>query len=308
MLLKKNKNTPLSNQALLVYGRQQLATAVPEASLETELLLAQALNKDRVFVLAHPQAIPSTLELKTFLKLLKKRLAGWPNAYLLGHKEFYGYDFKVNPSVLIPRPESEIMIETLLKVLTKSTGRKMVIDIGTGSGALIGALAREFTGTASYYASDRSLAALAMARLNLKRLAPTVKLLAGDLFRPYPTILNQTKPKLLVIAANLPYLTPAQLQEPSLKKEPRAALVSGQDGLNHYRRLFKQLNDFYLEKTTDWPLTTIIMCEINPEQAADIKKLALASFPNLLLKLSFINDLSRRIRFLNLEIKSTTLN
>lgn len=304
MLLKKNKNIPLSNQAWLVYGCQQLmAVALPGASLEAELLLAQALNKDRVFVLTHPQLNLTQTESKIFLKLIKKRLAGWPNAYLLGHKEFYGYDFQVNPSVLIPRPESEIMIETLLPILNRLKGRKMIIDIGTGSGAIIGALAQEFKGDASYYASDRSLAALAIAQLNLKKLAPAVKLLTGDLFHPYPAIINQIKPEQLIITANLPYLTPTQLKEPSLNKEPRIALVSGQDGLNHYRRLFKQLNNFYLKKTTNWPLVITVMCEINPEQAAIIKKLALASFPNLLLNLFFTNDLSQRSRFLNLEIK-----
>lgn len=295
MLQKKNKKIKetkiagLLSEACFLFKTKKLE--VPE--LEAELLMAHVLKKDRVFVMAYPEFIVRPKEVIQFNKLVRARLAGWSSAVLLGIKEFYGLEFKVNKDVLVPRPETEILVDTILDYV-KSKPEAMVMDIGTGSGAIITALSNNLKNKRHlFYASDKSNKALIVAKSNAKKYETEIEFLNGDLLKPYLPILKRTKPKHIVIAANLPYLKPEEMKESSIKKEPKSALLSGSDGLWHYKRLFYQLQ--YIKDAK-----VFLICEINPEQATKIGKLAYTCFPKA--KTYFKNDYTNRIRFFILEI------
>jgi release factor glutamine methyltransferase len=168
------------------------------------------------------------------------------------------------------------------------------MDIGTGSGAIITSLFENLKNSRHlFYASDKSNKALIVAKANAKKYQAEISFLNGDLLKPYLPILKRTKPKNIVIAANLPYLKPEEMKEPSIKKEPKSALLSGSDGLWHYKRLFHQLDCIKDAKI-------FLICEINPEQASQIEKLAKASFSKA--KTYFKNDYTGRIRFFIFEL------
>ena len=295
MPLKKNKKIKeikiagLLNEACSLFKTKKLE--VPE--MEAQLLMAHVLKKDRVFIMAHPEYLIKPKELIQFNKLVKARLAGWSSAVLLGVKEFYGLEFKVNKDVLVPRPETEILVDTVLEYV-KSKPEALVMDIGTGSGAIITSLYNNLKDTRHlFYASDKSNKALIVAKSNAKKYETEIGFLNGDLLKPYLPILKRTKPKNIVIAANLPYLKPSEMLEPSIKKEPKSALLSGSDGLWHYKRLFYQLQ--YIKNAK-----VFLICEINHEQATKIEKLAKTSFHKALSY--FKNDYTGRVRFFILEI------
>jgi release factor glutamine methyltransferase len=283
-----NKVAGLLSEAGSLFKAQGLA--VPE--LEAELLLAEALKKDRIFILAHPDFPVPAATSRRFASLVKQRAAGWSSAVLRGTKEFYNLSFKVNRDVLVPRPETEILVDLALSEL-RLQPIPLVLDIGTGSGAIIVSLAHNFSGYPKlvFAAVDKSAAALRVARTNARQYREPVKFFQGDLLQPVLPLLKRVSPSRLLITANLPYLTPAQLKEPSIKREPRAALLSGADGLWHYKRLFSQL------RRSGYHFSLI--GEINPEQAPIIEKLARASFSPS--NISFPTDYSGRIRFFTLK-------
>lgn len=296
----KNKDKKENNisDLLLLASSLLKNKQIKEADFEAQILLARALHKDRVFVIAHPEYIVSCQSEKEFLNLVKARLQGWSLAVILGSKSFYTSELLVNKDVLVPRPETEVMVETIIKEIKDGD---IIFDIGTGSGAIIISIAKEKLGKPNYfYASDKSIQALKVASHNIKNNHLPIKLLTGDLLQPYLPILKKQQPKKLIIAANLPYLTPAQMKEPSIKKEPASALLSGADGLWHYQRLFAQLNNFL--KTNNYPIDIYLYCEINPEQKNGIKKKALTKFPKA--KVSFLVDLKNDIRFCLINISN----
>jgi len=224
---------------------------------ETEILTAFLLKKEREFLLTHLDAKISPAVYKNFKILEKKRLAGWSIAVLIGSKEFYGLKFKVNQNVLVPRPETEFMVEEILNIILsinkKNYQAPMVVDVGTGSGAVAVAVANQLKKNSQkiynrtlFRATDISQPALCVAKKNsiLHKQTRKIKFLHGNLLEPlinrqdFKALINNS----LIIAANLPYLTPNQVSKaPSIKKEPRLALVAGRDGLKYYRELFKQI-------------------------------------------------------------------
>lgn len=299
-MLPKNKDKKKNNISKLLLLASSLLKnkQIKEANFEAQTLLARTLHKDRVFVIAHPEYLVSQSNEKEFLNLIKARLQGWSLAVILGTKNFYTSELLVNQDVLVPRPETEVMVEAILQEIKEED---MVIDIGTGSGAIIISVAKERLGKSNYfYASDKSIKALKVAGYNIKNHHLPIKLLTGDLLQPYLPILKKQQPKKLIIAANLPYLTPEQMKEPSIKKEPVSALLSGANGLWHYQRLLAQLSNFL--KTNNYPVTTSLYCEINPEQKNEIKKKALAKFPKA--KVDFLTDLKGDIRFCVINISN----
>lgn len=296
----KNKDKKENNISKLLSTASSLLknNKIKEADFEAQTLLARTLNKDQVFVIAHPEHQVSYQNEKKFLVLVKARLDGWSLAVILGSKNFYTSELLVNKDVLVPRPETEVMVEAIIKEIQDED---MIIDIGTGSGAIIISIAKEKLGRPNYfYASDKSIKALKVAKHNIKNNHLPIKLLTGDLFQPYLNIIKKQQPKKLIIAANLPYLTPAQMKEPSIKKEPVSALLSGTDGLWHYQRLLAQLAIFL--KTNNFPITISLYCEINPEQKKAIKKKALAKFPKA--KVNFLTDLTGNLRFCLINISN----
>ncbi len=268
--------------------------------LETELLLAFLLNKSREFLLTHPEVKISPKICQKFRLLESKRLNNWPIAYLTGVKEFYGFDFKVNPAVLTPRPETEKIVEDIVAIAKSSALKPIIIDIGTGSGAIIVSAAKELKRSApaayrraEFLAVDISGKALKIAEQNAHnhKLAGKIKFYRGNLITPLRLDKRDLSGHELIIAANLPYLTKAQIKKsPSISREPILALDGGSDGLRYYRELFKQLSSLIKIGNIR------IICEIDDSQAKKIKELTNKYFPQVASKI--IYDLSGKKRFL----------
>jgi len=254
---------------------------------ETEILAVFLLHKNREVLLTHPETKISSPLLKKFKKLEKRRLLGWSIATLVGQKEFYGLSFRVDKNVLVPRPETEMIVDEILK---ETENECLIIDLGTGSGAIIIALVKNLKiAKTKFLAVDISLRALKIAKQNAKlhKLDKKIKFFQGNLLTPILKLLPNKK---LIIAANLPYLTKAQINNsPSIKWEPKLALDGGRDGLKYYQALFKQLNSVKYKALE-------LLIEIDPSQTVKIKTLAKKYFPPKCLEIK--KDLAGRNRLL----------
>jgi release factor glutamine methyltransferase len=200
-------------------------------ALDAEILLAHVLGKTRTFLRAHPEQIPTPEQAQRFRELLERRVAGEPIAYILGSRDFWTLTLAVNPSVLVPRPETELLVERALAL--GPGGPAAIADLGTGSGAIALALASERP-LWKVTAVDISAAALSTARANATSLQlNSVEFLEGAWFTP---LKNR---KFHLIASNPPYVSEADaaLKDATLQHEPQIALTSGPDGLNAIREI-----------------------------------------------------------------------
>lgn len=203
--------------------------------LDAELLLAHVLNCKRIDLIVRYDELPTDAEKKAFRELVKQRLDRCPTAYLVGVREFYLLPFEVSPAVLIPRPDTETLVDAAIDFLKKRpTGT--VLDVGTGSGCVAVCLANAVK-TATVTASDVSPDALAVAKRNAARngVGDRVQFVGGNLFAPLPAGATFD-----LIVSNPPYIPQAEIETlmPEVKDhEPRAALDGGTDGLAFYRRL-----------------------------------------------------------------------
>lgn len=214
-------------------GREILAGSdTPYPSLESELLLRQALKLSRVQLYLDSERELSPEQEDAFWQLAERRLKGEPSAYIRGCREFYGLDFAVTPSVLIPRPETELLVEKAIS-LAGSYSLPVIADIGTGCGAIAISLADKLP-RAKIYATDISASALKVARDNCLKHGVTgrVSLLQGDMLEPLPQPVD-------LIVSNLPYVKEKEISGDSF--EPVLALNGGTDGLEPIRRLCHQL-------------------------------------------------------------------
>ncbi|HZQ38506.1 MAG TPA: peptide chain release factor N(5)-glutamine methyltransferase [Dehalococcoidia bacterium] len=248
---------------------QLRAAGIEEPQLEAELLLRHVLGLDKTcFYLRLPEAL-SARQYERFLDLLGQRLKRRPLAYITGHREFYDLDLHVAPGVLIPRPETELLVEWALRLARtpERSGHALTfVDVGTGSGAIALAVAKHLP-RVEVFATDRSPAALAVAGYNARRLrlAGRVRFLQGDLLEPVPGQVD-------LVAANLPYVPTAvwETLAPEVRDhEPRAALDGGRDGLEQIRRLIGQLRARLRRSGA-------AVLEIDPSQAAAVMELAAA--------------------------------
>lgn len=236
--------------------------------LDLEMIMADAITKTRTFVIANPEyrlSWPEYLKFKYFLCLLKHN---YPIAYITHHKEFYGLDFLVNKNTLIPRPDTEILVEEAIKIIVKNTPITL-IDIGTGSGCIPVAILKNLEKEIPTFAIDISEKALSIAQKNADTHNVKINFRIGDLLEPIKPvdILSTT----ILITANLPYLTFDQVsKEKSIQKEPRLALYGGSDGLDLYRQLIGQISN--LSKTLQ-PKTFFLLLEIDPTQTKIIKQI-----------------------------------
>jgi release factor glutamine methyltransferase len=195
---------------------------------EARLLLAAATGFSEASVLAHPER-PLPAEVQTlFSQMTVRRAAGEPVAYILGHKEFYGLELAVTPAVLIPRPETELLVDLALARKPQS-----VVDIGTGSGAIALAIKRHLPG-ARVVATDASAAALEVAKRNAARFALDVELRHGRWFEPL------SGERFEAIISNPPYVVVDDPHLAGLRYEPRFAIVAGADGLDAFRVLARE--------------------------------------------------------------------
>lgn len=283
-----------------IYNISLIFKESPLSRLDTELLLAFLLHKTREFILTHPETRITPALYKKFQALKAKRLKDWPIAYLIGSKEFYGLDLKVAPAVLMPRPETEMMVDEMIGLVKDLPRPPHLIDLGTGSGAIIIATGSEIRRlfplrfkNIKLSAVDISTPALKMARQNaaIHELNSKIKFYHGNLLEPLKLETRKLAGQSLIIAANLPYLTPAQIKKsPSIRREPRLALDGGKDGLKYYKELFKELSD--LNKKQNFPFR--LLCEIDPSQSRKIRSLAAKILPEATVEIK--KDLARRQR------------
>jgi release factor glutamine methyltransferase len=223
-------------QALLKWTADYLRTkGVESARLESEVLLAHVLNCPRIELIARSLEQPADAERARFRELIKRRVEGWPVAYLVGTKEFYLLKFEVSPAVLVPRPETETLVLEALRLL-KPLREPTVLDLGTGSGCIAVSVAHQKK-DARVTAADVSPDALEVAARNAQRhgVADRVTFLQGDLFAPVPA-----GGTFDLVVSNPPYVTPTELAAlaPDVREhEPRLALDGGPDGLAFYRRI-----------------------------------------------------------------------
>ncbi len=194
---------------------------------EARLLLCHVIGVSHAVLEAHPEGKVSPQDAASFRALVARRGAGEPVAYLIGHREFYGLDFQVTPDVLIPREETELLVDIAVE---KPVQR--ILDLGTGSGCLAIAVAKQLP-QARVTAVDASAAALAVAQANAARHAVSVRFLLGDWFAPVEG------ERFDLILANPPYVAEADphLSQGDVRFEPRSALAAGSEGLDDIRRI-----------------------------------------------------------------------
>ncbi|ABI69685.1 peptide chain release factor N(5)-glutamine methyltransferase [Syntrophomonas wolfei] len=207
-----------------------------EPRLEAEVLLAHVLLQNRVYLYTHFDKPVNQEERQQYREVIKRRIKGEPLAYIVGHKEFMSLEFKLNQAVLIPRPETELLVEEALEIAEGKEGLR-ICDVGTGSGAIAVSLAF-YVPTAQVYATDISADALEKARENATRHGVAITFYQGDLLFP---LLNEEP--FDIIVANLPYIGSKEfiLLDSGVKDyEPALALLAPGDGLDLYRRLLPQ--------------------------------------------------------------------
>jgi release factor glutamine methyltransferase len=257
----------VNRKEALVKAREVLIEkTIEEATLESELLLCYALHIDRVQLHLEPERELTPEEDVAFWQLVNRRIKGEPTAYITSHREFYGLDFLVTPAVLIPRPETEHLVEKALE-LARSQPVSIIADIGTGSGAIAVALAKSLTGV-GIYATDVSNDALKVARMNCQKhgVVDRVVFLQGNLLEPLPEPVD-------LITANLPYVRKADIPGTGLLSfEPKTALDGGEEGLDKIKELAAQL-DAKL-KPSGW-----LLLEIGQGQAKAVTDLLTRRFP-----------------------------
>ncbi len=201
--------------------------------IDRELLLAHVLQKSRAYVLAHPNVPLTVAQQQQFDVLLQRRAKGEPLAYIVGEKEFWSLPFMVTPAVLIPRPETECVVEFVLRYFQAATQLKLA-DIGTGSGVIAVALAHEKPNW-EISASDCSAAALVVAKHNAKlNNCRNIEFFEGDLCEALP------QQRYDLIVSNPPYIAQHDKHLAALQYEPEMALVAGEKGLAVLQRLIEQ--------------------------------------------------------------------
>ena len=248
----------------------QLESETPE--LDAQVLLAHVLDKSRTWVIAHPETHLTQSQLASVKNALSRLEAGEPLPYILGHWEFFGLDLEITPDVLIPRPETELLVERAIKWLNATKVRRTVADVGTGSGCIAVAIAKNIPDV-KIVATDISLPALEVAKRNAHRqsVVKHIDFIHCNLLPPHPGPLP-TESLFDLICANLPYIPTKTLQKLDVYgREPTLALDGGADGLNIVRQL--------LEVAPEWMAPNgMILLEIEASQGMSVVSLAYDAF------------------------------
>ncbi len=276
---------PLLREAVQQTHRTLEASHIPDARLEAEVMLMNVMRMQRHDLFSQQETEVSPQQEQAVAQILDRRLKREPLAYILQYKEFYGINLLVNPDVLIPRPETECMVEHALfmALMGMETPELVIADIGTGTGAIAVNLALHLP-AARIHAVDFEDAVLDVAAYNIRahNVADRVRLGKGDLLEPLPEPVD-------LILANLPYVPTDRIPnlQPEIRWEPRQALDGGADGLDLIRRLLRQAPDKLKEHG-------IILLELDPEQVPAVEALAREIFPEA--EMSVEKDLSQRDR------------
>ncbi len=266
---------PQSVSEVLARGIVALAKYIESPRTDAQLLLSSVLGRDRAWLVAHSDSFLSRQQSERFGELCEKRATGMPVAYIIGTAGFYGREFVVNDKVLVPRPESEVLVGDLLaylrKLLDPAYPKQLltVLDIGTGSGAIACTLAAELAAV-TVEGVDISLAALKVAEHNARRF----NVFAKCKFRFGDLTSGIGDRHFDAIVANLPYIPSGALPKPPdpLSFEPQEALDGGPDGLALYRRLLPTLPPLLKPGA-------LVLLEAAPPTIAGLLELARASFP-----------------------------
>ncbi|HVN09116.1 MAG TPA: peptide chain release factor N(5)-glutamine methyltransferase [Patescibacteria group bacterium] len=262
------------------------SASVPSHGLAAELLLEHALGRDRAWLYAHPEAEVPPAEAESFFRMVARRAAGTPTQYLTGKQEFWGIEFSVGPGVLIPRPETEHVVEVALERLKarlqpgqseeslrrERHGRTLrIVDVGTGSGCLAVALAREIP-QARVWATDISRAALAIAWRNSVRydLEARIEFMEASLLTPF--LLGGEHENAVpfdLIVSNPPYVARPEFENLARElreHEPREALLAGETGLEVFRPLIRQAEKVLAARG-------VLVLEVGAGQAPEVRAL-----------------------------------
>ena len=229
----------------LHWAHEYLLLSSDSARLDAEILLSYVLKKPTTFLLAHDDSEIVFWKLRRFKKLIEKRKEGIPVAYLTGMREFYGLDFKVNKHVLVPRPDTEILVESVVEYVKKlriPNYELRILDVGTGSACIPISILKNVSDIRAI-ATEICGSAMKVAKRNIAKhkLKSRIKLIKSDLLTKVPVGL--LKDHEIILTANLPYI-PKQFQvDPSTKFEPDVSLYGGEDGLDIYKRLIEQLEE-----------------------------------------------------------------
>lgn len=280
-------------KSALLWGKNNLFSDTK--ILDSEVLLSYAIKKSREYLLMNPSVVIAPAEERVYKNLIKRRGKGEPVAYLIGEKEFFGLTFEVSKDCLIPRPETELLCEEVIKIVKKEFPRGVEIcDIGTGSGA-IGVSLAVMLKNAHITATDISKKALKIAKENARQngVEKRLKFLNCDLM---------PKNKFDLIVANLPYLVE---DDPSVssevkKYEPHGALFAKENGLSLYKKLFKKI-----AKNKLFP--KYLLGEFGFNQAKSMKELLNKYFVQkgeMEAEISFKNDLSGILRIFIVKFKT----
>ena len=272
------------------------------------VLAAHALDTTKESVMREPDMKLEGDTKANLRKLLDRRVQHEPVAYITGHREFYGLDFRVTPDTLIPRPETEHLIETILEEVHREQSehpddRIAIIDIGTGGGAIVVALAHALgnkTGI-SFIASDISESALMVAKENARRhgVADRITFLSGNVLEPFVEEASFRKANILFVTANLPYLSDERYLSapPDVREyEPESALRADRGGLALYDELLRALAREHEQHLR--PITAAF--EIDPAQADPVRSLIQAVFPKA--ETDILPDLAGRSRVVRIRI------
>lgn len=243
---------PWNVDRLLKWTRSHFQSkGLDEPRLKAELLLAHALGWRKIDLYARFDHIPAEQPLGKYRELVKSAARAEPIAYLIGRKEFYSFEFEVTPDVLIPRPETELVVEEAISwVKSHALSNPSICDVGTGSGCIAVTLAKRLTG-ATVAATDISPAALAVAKRNADKhgVGSSISFIEADLLNLATDVVPAGGFDLIV--SNPPYVakgSPETLAEDVRKYEPAAALYGGMDGLEYYRRIAAEIRFTLREK------------------------------------------------------------
>lgn len=265
--------------------------------LDAQVLLSYVLQVNSAYLFTHGDEMISTDATETFQRLIARRARYEPIAYLTQTKAFFGRDFFVNSHVLIPRPDTEVLVEAALSVIDSQS---TIIDIGTGSGAIAISLACETHCPTFAIEIDRD--AKAVAEHNARTLHADITFLEGSLFEPFVNL--TPSPTHLVITANLPYLTPWQWNDldPDVKNyEPKLAFLGGADGLALYDELCTQLRTYLHEASRKGKRITMdLFIEIDVTQRHTALSLLKTHFPEAIVQ--SITDMTHRERVVHLKV------
>ena len=264
-------------------------------ALDASVLLAHIIHKPRTWVLAHPELTLTAAQQINLNESLIRLQAGEPLPYVLGHWEFFGLNFDLTPDVLIPRPETELLVEKAISWLRQSAvSSPIVADVGTGSGAIAVSLA-VYVPNVQILATDISVEALEVAKRNAQKfnVEDQIEFIESDLL-PGKSLIVKIQPSIDLLCANLPYIPTKKLNTlPIYRREPSLALDGGEDGFDNIRRLVTIAPEWL---TPDG----LLLLEIEATQGEHALSLAREAFPKA--QIHLFRDLAGRDRLLSVNL------